>query len=430
MALHTLRAMANGGIYDQVGGGFSRYSVDRRWVVPHFEKMLYDNALLARTYLHAWQATGDAFLRRVAEETLDWILRELRQDEGAFASALDADSEGVEGKYYVWTLDEVRAALGDRAEDAIRAFGMTAEGNFEGANIPVRAAADPPDLRELKDRLYELREQRVRPGLDDKRLTAWNALAISALADAGAVLGREDYLDAARAAAGFILESMRDEDGRLLRSYNRGVAKLGAYLEDHAFLVEGLLALYEATFEERWFVHARRLADETIERFADREHGGFFTTPADHDERLPVRRKELEDTPIPSGQSSLALALLRLAAFTGERRYEEEALTVLRPLGGPATRYPTAFGHLLQAIAFHLGPVREVAIAGDEPGPMLEVVRADYRPRTVLAGGEATAVPLLEGRTPLDGRTAAYVCEHFVCQAPVDDPDTLARLLS
>jgi uncharacterized protein len=278
-----------------------------------------------------------------------------------------------------------------------------------------------------------VREQRVRPGLDDKRLTAWNALAISALADAGAVLGREDYLDAARTAAGFILESMRDADGRLLRTANRGIAKLGAYLEDHAFLVEALLTLYEATFEERWFVHARRLADETIERFADREHGGFFTTPDDHDERLPVRRKELEDTPIPSGQSSMALGLLRLAALTGERRYEEEALTVLRPLAGasgPATRYPTAFGHLLQAIAFHLGPVREVAIAGDQPGPMLEVVRAAYRPRTVLAGGEGTAVPLLEGRTPLGGRTAAYVCERFACQAPVDKPDTLARMLS
>jgi len=430
MALHTLRAMANGGIYDQVGGGFSRYAVDRRWVVPHFEKMLYDNALLARAYLHAWQATGDTFLRRVCEETLDWMLRELRQEEGAFASALDADSEGVEGKYYVWTLDEVREALGDRADAAITAFGMTAEGNFEGRNIPVRAAADPPDLRELKDRLYEVRERRVRPGLDDKRLTAWNALAIAALADAGAVLGREDYLDAARAAAGFVLESMRDADGRLLRTYNRGVARLGAYLEDHAFLVEALLTLYEATFEERWFVHARRLADETIERFADREHGGFFTTPADHDERVPVRRKDLEDSPIPSGQSSLALGLLRLAALTGERRYEEEALTIMRPLGQAATRYPTAFGHLLQALAFHLGPVREIAIAGDEPGPLLEVVRAAYRPRTVLAGGDGTAVPLMEGRAPLGGRTAAYVCEHFACQRPVHDPDALAGLLS
>jgi len=310
---------------------------------------------------------------------------------------------------------------------------MTEAGNFEGANIPVRAAAEPEDLRALKDRLYEVREQRVRPGLDDKRLTAWNALAISALADAGAVLGREDYLDAARAAAGFALESMRDADGRLLRSYNRGVAKLGAYLEDHAFLVEALLTLYEATFEERWFVHARRLADETIERFADREHGGFFTTPADHDERLPVRRKELEDTPIPSGQSALALGLLRLSALTGERRYEDEALTVLRPLGGedgPATRYPIAFGHLLQAIAFALGPVREVALAGDAPGPLLDVVRAAYRPRTVLAGGDGAAVPLMEGRGPVEGRTAAFVCEHFACQAPVTDPDALAQLLA
>jgi uncharacterized protein len=429
MSLHTLRAMANGGMYDQVGGGFSRYSVDARWIVPHFEKMLYDNALLARAYLHAWQATGDGLLRRVTEETLDWMLRELRQDEGAFASALDADSEGVEGRYYVWTLDQVREALPpEQAETAIRVFGMTEQGNFEGANIPVRAAADPPDLRELKDRLYEVREQRVRPGLDDKRLASWNALAISALADAGAVLGRQDYLDAARAAAGFVLESMRDDDGRLLRTYNRGVAKLGAYLEDHAFLLEALLTLYEATFEERWFVHARRLADETIERFADPEHGGFFSTASDH-ETLPVRRKELEDTPIPAGQSAMALGLLRLGALTGEGAYTDQALGVLRPLGEPAVRYPVAFGHALQAMAFATGPVREIAIAGDDPEPLLAVVRARHRPLTVLAGGSSPEVPLLEGRKPVDGRTAAYVCEHFACQAPVHDPDALARLL-
>jgi uncharacterized protein YyaL (SSP411 family) len=434
MSLHTLRAMANGGLYDQVGGGFSRYSVDERWIVPHFEKMLYDNALLARAYLHAWQDTGDAFLRRVCEETLDWMLRELRQDEGAFASALDADSEGVEGKYYVWTLDEVRGVLpAEQAETAIRVFGMTAEGNWEHVNIPVRAAADPPGLRAIKDALYEARERRVRPGLDDKRLCAWNALAVSALADAGAVLGREDYLEAARECAGFVLEGMRDEDGRLLRTYNRGVAKIGAYLEDHAFLVEALLALYEATFEERWFVHARRLADETIERFGDREQGGFFSTAHDGD-RLPVRRKELEDSPIPAGQSSFALGLLRLAALTGERRYEDEALGVLRPLREAAVRYPTAFGHLLQAMAFHLEPVREVAIVGAEPSPLLEVVRSRYRPDVVLAsgpgdGGDDVAVPLLEGRTPVDGRTAAYVCQDFACRVPVTDPGALASQL-
>jgi uncharacterized protein YyaL (SSP411 family) len=430
MSLHTLRAMANGGMYDQVGGGFSRYSVDARWIVPHFEKMLYDNALLARAYLHGWQTTGDAVLRRVTEETLDWMLRELRREEGGFASALDADSEGVEGRYYVWTPAQVREALpAELADEAIRVFGITEAGNFEGASIPVRAAADPPDLRELKDRLYEARERRVRPGLDDKRLASWNALAIAALADAGAVLGREDYVQAARAAATFVLERMRDDRGRLLRTYNRGVAKLGAYLEDHAFLLEALLVLYEATFEERWFTEARRLADETIERFSDPDRGGFFSTAADH-EQLPVRRKELEDTPIPAGQSSLALGLLRLAALTGEHGYEEHALTVLRPLAQTVTRYPTAFGHLLQAMAFALGPVREVAIVGDDPAPLLAVVRAEHRPRIVLAGGDAPAVPLLEGRTPVEGRTAAYVCEGFACLAPVTEPDALAAQLA
>ena len=429
MSLHTLRAMANGGIYDQVGGGFSRYAVDREWVVPHFEKMLYDNALLARAYLHGWQVSGDALLRRVAVETLEWMLRELRQEEGAFASALDADSEGVEGKYYVWTLDEVREALGERAGEAIAYFGMTEAGNFEGANIPVRAQPDPPDLAELKARLYEVRERRVRPGLDDKRLTSWNALAISALAEAGAVLGREDFLDAARACAGFLLEGMRDADGRLLRTYNRGQAKLGAYLEDHAYLLEALLTLYEATFEPRWFVQARRLADETIERFGDPEHGGFFTTSSDH-EKLVARRKDVEDTPIPSGASAIAFGLLRLAALTGEATYEEQALTVLRPLGEPIGRYPQAFGHLLQAAAFHVEPTREVALVGEDVGPLLEIVRSEFRPHVVLAGGEAGEVPLLEGRTAIDGRATAYVCEHFACRAPVTEPADLAVLLS
>ena len=433
MALSTLRAMANGGIYDQVGGGFSRYSVDARWVVPHFEKMLYDNALLARAYLHGWQATGDGLLRRVCEETLDWMLRELRQEEGGFASALDADSEGVEGRYYVWTLDEVREALGpERSELAIRTFGMTAAGNFEGANIPVRATSDPPELAELKAALLAARERRVRPGLDDKRLTAWNALAISALADAGAVLGRADYVDAAIRCATFVDERLRDDRGRLLRTYNRGVAKLGAYLEDHAFLIEALLTLYEATFDERWFADARRLADETIGRFGDPEQGGFFSTASDH-EPLPVRRRELEDSPIPAGQSSVALGLLRLSALTGEHAYAEQALGVLRPLTQAVTRYPTAFGHLLQAMAFHLGPVREVAVVGDDPGALLAVVRAEHRPRLVLAGGpgfEPPAVPLLEGRTPVDGRTAAYVCEGFACRAPVTEPGDLASQLT
>src|SRR5215218_3060551 len=293
MALHTLRRMASGGMYDQVGGGFARYSVDRTWLVPHFEKMLYDNALLARAYVHAWQVTGDALFERVARETLDWALAELRQEEGAFASALDADSEGVEGKFYVWSLDEVRDVLGpELGEEMIAHLGMTEGGNFEGRNIPVRATPDPPHRDEGRRRLYEARAQRVWPGLDDKRLTAWNALMVSALADAGAAFDDPVYRDAAVDCADFLVTRMRDDEGRLLRTYNRGQARLRAVLEDHAFLLEALLTLYEATFDPRWFAEASALADTIVERFSDRENGCFFSTGDDH-AGLIARRKDV-----------------------------------------------------------------------------------------------------------------------------------------
>jgi uncharacterized protein len=435
MALQTLRSMAGGGIFDQVGGGFSRYSVDAQWRVPHFEKMLYDNALLARAYLHGFQASGDEILRRTCEETLDWALREMRAPEGGFYSALDADSEGVEGKYYVWTLDELRATLGDDADAAIAWFGATGNGNFEGANILESRGPEPPaEQRErIRATLLAAREQRVRPGLDDKRLAAWNALMIAALADAGAVLQREEYLDAAREAAAFVLDRMRGPDGRLLRTFNAGVARLDAYLEDHAFLLEALLVLYEATFEERWFSAARDLADTIVARFADTDRGGFFSTADDH-EKLIARRKDLEDSPIPAGGSSAALGLLRLAAFTGEQRYEDAAAGQLALLHEVAVRHPTAFGHLLQAIDLQLAPRREVALVGDAEGvaALAAVVRETRRPHLVLACGPGdgrTAVPLMEQRTPVDGRAAAYVCEHFACQRPVTEPDELRALL-
>ncbi|HEX7300974.1 MAG TPA: thioredoxin domain-containing protein [Solirubrobacteraceae bacterium] len=436
MALQTLRSMAGGGIYDQVGGGFSRYSVDARWTVPHFEKMLYDNALLARAYLHGYQATGDELLRRTAEETLDWALREMLAPEGGFYSALDADSEGVEGKFYVWTVAELRAALGDDAEAAIAWFGATERGNFEGANVLESRGPEPP--REQRERiratLLAARAERARPGLDDKRLAAWNALMIAALADAGAVLGREDYLEAARAAAAFVLDRMRGPDGRLLRTFNAGTARLGAYLEDHAFLLEALLVLYEATFEERWFTEARALADTIVARFADPERGGFFSTADDH-EALVARRKDLEDTPIPAGGSSAALGLLRLAALTGEHRYEEAAAGHLALLHEIAVRHPTGFGHLLHAIDLQLAPRREVALAGDAAGvaALAAVVREERRPHLVLAAGAGdgpTSVPLMEHRVPVAGRAAAYVCERFACQRPVTEPDELRALLS
>ena len=428
MALHTLRRMAGGGIYDQVGGGFARYSVDARWIVPHFEKMLYDNALLARVYLHAFQVSGEPFFERVCRETLDWALRELHQEEGGFASALDADSEGVEGKFYVWQLDEVREALGELAEAAIEHFGMTEGGNFEGANIAVRATSDPERLAEIKAGLLAAREQRVRPGLDDKRLTAWNALMISALADAGAVLGEPRHLDAAIATAEFVLRDLRDEHGRLLRTYNQGRAHLNAYLEDHAFLLEALLTLYEATFDPRWFAEARALADTILDRFADPERGGFFSTAVDHEE-LIARRKDLEDTPIPSGSSAAAFGLLRLARLTGEAAYEDAALGHIRLLHTIAPQHSAGFGHLLSATDFLLAEVREVALVGDDRAPLERVVRETFRPHVVLAGGPADGVPLLEGRSPVDGRAAAYVCERFACRRPVTEPDELRALL-
>jgi uncharacterized protein YyaL (SSP411 family) len=428
MSVGTLRAMARGGIYDQVGGGFARYSVDARWIVPHFEKMLYDNALLARAYLHGWQVTGDRSLGEVCQETLDWALREMQAPEGGFYSALDADSEGVEGKFYVWTLTELRDVLGEDADAAIAYFGATEGGNFEGKNILVRAGDPPERLEDIKRRLYEARSMRVRPGLDDKRLTAWNALMISALADAGATLRAQRYLEAAVACAEFVWSDLRDHEGRLLRSWKDGAAHLNAYLEDHAFLVEALLTLYEATFDPRWFAAARETANVMIERFADDENGGFFETSSDH-ERLVARRKDLEDNPIPAGNSSAAYGLLRLAALTGEHSYEDRAVGVFRLVHELATRHPLAFPHVLQAMAFHFAQVKEVALVGEDTGELERVVRARFRPYIVLAGGDADGVPLLAGREPVDGRPAAYVCEHFTCQRPVTEPQELEALL-
>jgi uncharacterized protein YyaL (SSP411 family) len=376
MALGTLHAMASGGIHDQLGGGFARYSVDATWTVPHFEKMLYDNALLARAYLHGWQASQDDELRAVCVSTLEWALREMRGPEGGFYSALDADSEGVEGRFYVWSLGELREALGDDADAdaAIAWFGATANGNFEDPHHPqpglnvLQDRGPRPDAdtqTRIRARLLEARERRVRPALDDKRLTSWNALMICALADAGAALGGEGghrYLDAAGACADFLLTEMRDADGRLLRTYNHGHAKIPAYLEDHAFLLEALIALFEATCEERWYEAAIALADETIARFADPERGGFFSTAADG-EALIARRKDLEDSPIPAGASSAALGLLRLSQLSGEESYEQHAMSVLRLLHEIAPKHPTAFAHLLQALHWYLQPARPIACA-------------------------------------------------------------------
>jgi len=430
----TLDAMAAGGIYDQLGGGFARYSVDAVWLVPHFEKMLYDNALLASAYLHGWQALGHERYRRVCEETLDWMLREMRGPEGGFYSALDADSEGEEGRFYVWTPEQIRAVLGDEADAVIEFYGISERGNFEGASILHLAggvgAPAPARLAEARQALYEARAKRVWPGLDDKRLASWNALAISALAEAGAVLDRPDYLDAARECAEFVLGTLSDEGGRLLRTYKDGDARLNAYLEDHAFLLEALLTLYEATFEPRWFERARALADAIVARFGDPERGGFFSTSADHEE-LIARRKEIGDHPIPSGNAAAALGLLRLGALSGEREFERQAESVFALFADTATKHPESFAHLLRALDFHLAPTREVALIGDDVSELAAAVRSTLRPRLVLAAGpEGSAEPaLLRDRPLVDGGAAAYVCERFSCQAPVTDAAALDGLL-
>ncbi|HLM86004.1 MAG TPA: thioredoxin domain-containing protein [Solirubrobacteraceae bacterium] len=400
MSLTTLHAMAAGGIHDQIGGGFARYSVDATWTVPHFEKMLYDNALLARAYLHGWQLSGDERLLEVCESTLDWALREMRGPEGGFYSALDADSDGVEGAFYVWTVAQLHEILGEDARAAIAWLGATEQGNFQdgvggtrspqpGLNVLQGRGPEPePSVRErIRERLLQARERRPRPALDDKRLTGWNALMICALADASAALARADgssdgaalsgraealghrYMQAAIACAEFVQGELREhgsalagDRGRLLRTYNHGQAKIDAFLEDHAFLLEALIALFEASCEERWFHQAIDLADELIARFADPEGGGFFSTASDG-EALIVRRKDLEDSPIPSGSSSAAVGLLRMTQLTGDGEYERHALGALALVAEIAPRHPSAFGHMLQAMHWHLAPARPIACA-------------------------------------------------------------------
>jgi uncharacterized protein YyaL (SSP411 family) len=457
MARVTLEGMARGGMYDQLGGGFHRYSVDEKWLVPHFEKMLYDNAQLATVYLHAFQATGDGFFRRIATETLDYVIREMTAPEGGFYSAQDADSEGEEGKFFVWAPHEVTSLLGTEDARLFNAtFDVTPEGNFEGHSIlhlerpleEVARSLDVPlaDLEAALERgkraLFAAREQRVKPGRDEKVLTAWNGLMLRALAEAGAVLGRKDYLSAARRNAAFVLGHLRlpGEGWRLLRSYKDGQARFNAYLEDYAFYADGLLALYEATFDPRWFEAARGLAQTTVEQFADEEGGGFFDTSADH-ETLLTRPKDLYDNATPAGNSVAVDVLLRLAAYTGEGAYRERAERYLSALAASVAQHPAAFGRLLSALDFAIGPVQEVALVGDPAGPdtrgLLAALYTRYDPNRVLAlrppGAEgdslAAVIPLLEGRTAIEGRATAYVCQHFACRLPVTTPEDLLRQL-
>jgi len=434
----TLVKMARGGMYDQLGGGFARYSVDPLWLVPHFEKMLYDNAQLASLYLHAWQAFADPECRRIAEETLDYVLREMTDPAGGFYSAQDADSEGHEGKFFVWTADEIRAVLGAEADAAMAYWGLDRGSNFEGKNI-LWVPGDPAPERaaEWRRKLFEARERRVKPGRDDKVLAAWNGLMGRAFAEAGRALGRADYLAAARRNAEFVLNSMR-VNGRLLRTWKAGQAKLKGYLEDYAMVTAALLELYAATFDRLWLDEARGLADDILRLFWEEGVGGFFDTGADH-ERLIVRPRNLYDNAVPCGSSVAVEVLLRLAALTGEERYERHAVSALRPMTDLMSRHPTAFGRFLCALDFHLGPRVEVALVAptkvEETAPLAEEVFGRWLPNLVAAGmvsghrEGAAGVPLLEGRAAIEGKATAYVCRNYACELPVTDRAALAKQL-
>jgi len=420
----TLDAMASGGIYDHLGGGFSRYSVDDRWLVPHFEKMLYDNALLSRAYLHAWQVTGHDRWFQVASETIDYVRRDLRHPGGGFYSAEDADSEGVEGKFYIWSEKEIREVCRGDTEAALSWYGVTPKGNFEGANILIRpergALVRPEDVERSRVALFRQRERRIRPGLDDKVLTEWNGLMLSTLAEAAAATGRTDWLEDAVSNAQFLWGNLRRDDGRWMRSWQaEGGAQHLGYAADHAAMVDGLVRLGEATGEARWTDMAVDTADTLLTRFSDQYNGGFFTTGNDA-ETLITRPKDVFDNAHPSANSLAALALLRLGALTGEGRFTDAAESVLRLLGRNAVRQPTAFGRLLEAIdLFHSGTT-EVVVTG-ERADLVSAVISSYRPNTVLAWGERRPGPLWDGR---EGNLA-WVCQDRTCTAPVDSVEAL-----
>ena len=446
----TLENMAHGGIYDQIGGGFHRYSTDAYWLVPHFEKMLYDNALLARLYLHAYQATGRPLYRRITEETLDYVLREMTDPQGGFYSAQDADSEGEEGKFFVWTPEEFQSALGEDDGNLIGGyFGLTDAGNFEGKtilNIPQEADSFSeeqglplPRLEDMIDRakqtLRNLREERVHPLLDDKVLASWNGLMLRSFAEAAVGLGRADYLEAALNNANFLLDNMKLE-GRLLRSHREGRAKLLGYLEDYAFVADGLLGLYEATFEPRWLAEAVSLADSMVELFWDEGAGFFYDTGSDH-ESLLVRPRDVFDNAQPCGGSVASDLLLRLAVITGNQEYSIKGAKPIRSLNQLMTRAPAGTGHWLAALDFYVSIPKEIVIVGPRADPatqaLLDTVFSRYLPNKVVVGAPAgdsnNNLPLLQHRGMIDGKPTAYVCQNYACQLPVTDEKALAAQL-
>ncbi|RPI11935.1 MAG: thioredoxin domain-containing protein [Actinobacteria bacterium] len=426
----SLDAMASGGMYDHLGGGFARYSVDAFWMVPHFEKMLYDQALLSRVYLHAWLQLGEPRWRQVLDETIGYVLRDLRQPEGGFSSAEDADSEGEEGRFYVWRREEIEQVLGpELAPAAIEWYGVTKSGNFEGSNIlhrPVRGElARPPEVEVARQRLFDARETRVRPGLDDKVLTEWNALMLDALSRAAAATQRADWLEAAVANGEFLLQHLRRDDGRWLRSWQRdGGARHLAFAADYAALVGAFVSLAQATGQRRWIDAAVATADAMLDLFWDPADGGLFTTGSDG-EALVTRAKDLLDNATPAANSMAALGLLRLAALTGDQRYREHAERVLALLGPLAGSHPLAFPELLSAVDFHQSGSTEIAVVGDR-SDLVAAAQARYLPNAVLAWGEPYPSPLWEGRR--DG--FAYVCRDYACLAPVDTVQALEAQLT
>src|SRR5579864_5061302 len=406
MATVTLDGMAAGGMYDLVGGGFHRYSVDERWLVPHFEKMLYDNALLVPAYLHGCLVTGEERYRRIVEQTIEYVLRELRLEGGGFASAQDADTDGVEGLTFTWTPEEV-----DRPELLLP---------FEHGRSIIRGELSD----EERARLLAVRERRAQPPRDDKAIAGWNGLMLAALAEAGRRLERDDWLAAARELGEFLLGPLAD-GARLHRTWRDGVAKGTGYLEDYANVAHGLYELHVATGELRWLLESRRLALLAVDLFADDERGGFYDTPVDG-EALVARRKDLDDNPTPAGNSMLACVLLRLARIWGDDELERAAVAVLRLVRDVMPRAPSAFGWALCALDFYLSPPREIAIAGPADSEVARAALRGFDPNAAVAFGPAEDVPLLAGKDLVEGQPAVYLCERFACQVPVTDPDALA----
>lgn len=450
MAAHALHAMARGGMYDVVGGGFARYSTDNRWLVPHFEKMLYDNAQLALAYLHGWLVCDEPDFRRVCEETLDFLVREMMHPIGGFYSSLDADSEGEEGKFYLWNLQEIREVVKDTHQVVFleAAYGLTENGNFEGRNILQRTLTDeelaqrfgiltktvPIRLQNLHQRLLAARSQRIPPATDDKVLVAWNALALAAFAEAGRYLKRADYLEVAQRNARFLLENLTRE-GRLMRSWRNNQAQHSAYLEDYAALALGLLALYQSDANPLWYTQAKRLLNEIITHFSD-PNGGFYDT-RDDAEVLIIRPKDIQDNATPSGNALAACTLLQMAAFEGQSDWFELAFQMIGALHPAMQRYPTAFCQWLQAADFALGPIQEVAIVGDQQHPDMAELRdslwSSYRPRLVAAIAEEylpnNSPALLVDRPMLNGLPTAFVCQNYICKQPTNSAQNLRSQL-